>query len=397
MGLQFTTVAAFMVLCILNVNALMFDITKYGVSVDGDATQAITKAWQEACASATPTKLLIPKGNFNLRQVQLSGPCKAPIEIQLQGTLKAPVNMGHLQNSDGWISISNIEGLKMYGGGVIDGQGAVAWTKNDCHKNTKCSGLPMNVRFNFITNGLISGITTKDSKTFHVNVLGCKNFTFQHFTVSAPETSINTDGIHIGRSIGVKILDTSIKTGDDCVSIGDGSQQISIERVTCGPGHGISIGSLGKYPNEEPVKGITVKNCTITKTMNGVRIKTWPASPPGSATDMHFEDIIMNNVGNPILIDQGYCPYNQCSAKVPSKVKISNVSFKNIRGTSSTKVVSKLACSPGLNCDQVVMSDIDLKYSGPEGAAVSQCSNVKPQITGKHNPPACAAPVTASA
>ncbi|KAF5741381.1 exopolygalacturonase-like [Tripterygium wilfordii] len=396
MGLKFNAVAAFLVFCILNANAQVFDITKYGAG-GGDATQAVQKAWTEACASATPSKLVIPKGDFNVAQLKLEGPCKAPIEIQLQGTLKAPVSMGNLQNTDGWISISQVEGFTMNGGGVIDGQGAEAWKKNDCDKNPKCSGLPMNLRLNFITHGMITDVTTKDSKNFHVNVLGCKNITFQHFTVSAPETSINTDGIHIGRSVGVNIIDTSIQTGDDCVSIGDGSQQVSITGVTCGPGHGISIGSLGRYPNEEPVKGITVKNCTITKTMNGVRIKTWPASPPGSATDMHFEDITMNEVGNPILIDQGYCPYNQCTANVPSKVKISNVSFKNIRGTSSTKVVSKLACSPGLQCDQVVVSDIDLTYSGPEGAAESQCSNVKPQITGKQNPPACAAPATATA
>lgn len=107
-------------------------------------------------------------------------------------------------------------------------------------------------------------------------------------------------------------------TGDDCVSIGDGSQQINVERVTCGPGHGISIGSLGKFKGESPVVGVTVRNCTLTNTQNGVRVKSWPSSPaPGAASDMHFEDIIMNNVGNPVLIDQKYCPWNQCNLKVP--------------------------------------------------------------------------------
>ncbi|TXG75186.1 hypothetical protein ES332_1Z007900v1 [Gossypium tomentosum] len=36
---------------------------------------------------------------------------------------------------------------------------------------------------------MIQDITTKDSKQFQANVLGCKNITFEHFTVSAPDKS----------------------------------------------------------------------------------------------------------------------------------------------------------------------------------------------------------------
>ena len=173
------------------------------------------------------------------------------------------------------------------------------------------------LKLSFISNGIVSDVTSKDSKNFHVNVLGCKNLTFQHFTINAPETSINTDGIHIGRSLGINVLNTNIATGDDCISLGDGSKQVTITNVTCGPGHGISVGSLGRYNAEEPVEGIIVKNCTLMNTSNGVRIKTWPASPAaGTASDMHYEDIIMVNVSNPVLIDQEYCPYNQCNKKV---------------------------------------------------------------------------------
>ncbi|KAK4788883.1 hypothetical protein SAY86_020202 [Trapa natans] len=74
--------------------------------------------------------------------------------------------------------------------------------------------------------------------------------------------------------------------------------------------------------------------------MTGVRIKIWLASLPGVATDMHFEDITMNNVSDLVLIDQGYCPWNQCTAGVPSKVKISKVSYKNIKGTSLLTLIS---------------------------------------------------------
>lgn len=175
------------------------------------------------------------------------------------------------------------------------------------------------MRFYSVKNSLVKDVTSLNSKNFHVNIIGCERLTFQHFIVTAPGNSTNTDGIHIGRSIGVNITDANIKTGDDCISIGDGTKQLTITNVTCGSGHGISIGSLGKYQKEDPVSGINISNCTLSDTSNGVRIKTWPNSPsPGTASDIHFENIIMNNVGNPILIDQEYCPWNLCNKQVLS-------------------------------------------------------------------------------
>lgn len=348
-------------------------------------------AWREACASTTPSStVLIPGGTYLLTAVNIVGPCRAPVGIQVQGTLLAPADPAQVK-ADAWITLEYIDQFTLSGKGILDGQGAIAWAHNDCSKNDNCGPIPMNLRFNFVTNSVVRDITSKDSKNFHVNLLGCKNFSFQHFTISAPETSLNTDGIHIGRSTRVNITDTNIMTGDDCVSIGDGSQQINVERVTCGPGHGISIGSLGKFKGESPVVGVTVRNCTLTNTQNGVRVKSWPSSPaPGAASDMHFEDIIMNNVGNPVLIDQKYCPWNQCNLKHPSLVQISRVSFKKIRGTSSTKLAVKLVCSSSNPCQNVEVGDIDLTYTGKEGgAASSQCANIKPILSGNQNPATC--------
>ena len=75
--------------------------------------------------------------------------------------------------------------------------------------------------------------------------------------------------------------------------------------------------------------------------------------------------------------------------QAPSKVKISDVSFKNIRGTSATPVVVQIACSSGIPCEKVQLADIKLAYSGPGGPAKSQCSNVKPIISGIMSAPGC--------
>ncbi|KAG8387221.1 hypothetical protein BUALT_Bualt03G0230700 [Buddleja alternifolia] len=364
-----------------------FNVLKYGAKANGksDDSTAIANAWRDACKSIRASNVVIPKGTYIVGPIKLQGPCQAPVSIQAhQARFMAPSDPNKFKSQNGWFVFQGINGFTL-SGGSFDGQGEVAWKQNDCAKAGKCSSMPINLVFNKLTNSLIRDVTSLDSKLFHMNVLNCRKMTFQHVTINAPEESLNTDGIHIGRSSGINITDADIKTGDDCVSLGDGSQQVNIEKVTCGPGHGIAIGSLGRYRNEEPVVGITVRNCTITNTMNGVRVKTWPASPSsGIARDLHFDNIVMNNVSTPILIDQEYCPYNQCTQE------ISDVSFRNIRGTTANQVAVQLKCSRGNPCRNVELSNINLAYHGSSnGTATSECANVKPTLKGHLFPPVC--------
>lgn len=134
-----------------------------------------------------------------------------------------------------------------------------------------------------------------------------ENITINNITITAPADSPNTDGIHTGNINYVNILDSNIGTGDDCISIGPGTTNINITRVNCGPGHGISIGSIGKSPTDQNVKGVNVQHCKMSLTQNGVRIKTWTSPYQVSVSDVTFQDIIMDNAQNPIIIDQQYC------------------------------------------------------------------------------------------
>nr|DAD35759.1 TPA_asm: hypothetical protein HUJ06_006399 [Nelumbo nucifera] len=373
------------------VQAQDFDVTKYGGAAGADITQALLNAWKDACAATGTAQVIIPKGTYTLNEVKFLGPCKGEIIFRVEGLVQAPPDPAAIK-SDAWVVFETITGLTVFGGGTFDGQGQKAWTVNDCsmHFDT-CRILPTNVRFNFITNGFIHDITSLNSKMFNLFLLGGNNVTFQHITVTAPANSLNTDGIHIGRSTGVKILDTTIGTGDDCVSVGDGTKDLTVSKVTCGPGHGISIGSLGKYDNEGPVAGVHVSDCTLTNTDNGVRIKTWPNSKPGSASDISFTGITMNNVSNPIILDQNYCPHAICD-KQPSRVKVSGVKFDNIKGTSATQQCVILSCSPAVPCENVEIGEINLVYNGPLGPGNSTCLNVKPTFTGHQVPPVCTPP-----
>lgn len=371
--------------------SVLYDVRRYG-STGGDISQALLNAWKEACNSTKPGIIVIPPGRWPLSQVKLLGPSKAPLELQVLGTVLANPDPNKLPNKQGeWITINYIENFTISGGGVFDGQGQQAWKLNDCHKNRNCVKLPINLSFNFVKNSIIRDVTTKDSKNFHVNCISSQNVTFLRFTISAPGDSPNTDGIHLGRSTGIKIIDSVIKTGDDCVSIGDETKEVHVENVTCGPGHGISIGSLGKNIAEKDVQGIYVRNCTFIGTMNGVRVKTWPSAPATlKISDLHFEDLVMDNVSNPIIIDQEYCPHNLCKIDKPSLIKISNVSVKNIRGTSYSQEVVTFVCSSSNPCENVQIGNINLKYNGTLGPATSKCANVKPTLFGMQSVQLCA-------
>ncbi|KDP34800.1 hypothetical protein JCGZ_10580 [Jatropha curcas] len=149
----------------------------------------------------------------------------------------------------------------------------------------------------------------------------------------------------------------------------------------------LSVGSLGKYPDEDDVSGILVINCTFSNTTNGARIKTYSDSGPSNAFGIVYQDIIMNDVKNPIIIDQKYGIKDKEAQPSNSKVKVSDVHFKNIKGTSISAAAVDLQCSSAFPCEGVELSDIDLTYIGNEPSTESAlCSNAKVTCDGIQNP-----------
>nr|CAD1831243.1 unnamed protein product [Ananas comosus var. bracteatus] len=374
-------------------SSLQFNVKDFGAVADGvtDSTQAFQAAWNAACAAEGKPSLAIPEGAYAVGPLMFKGPCKGFMVVQLRGQLLASTDLDAY--SKNWIEFQYITGLLISGGGRLDGRGASAWPHNQCPKQSHCRLLPMSLVFSFVTDATVSGISSVDSKFFHVNIFSSRNIALDSIKISAPGDSPNTDGIHIGDSTDIRITSSIISTGDDCVSVGPGSVNVTISDVFCGPGHGISVGSLGKYPGEKDVVGLTVRNCTLTGTPNGLRIKTWQSAPsPSLASDFHFEDIVMNNVYNPIIIDQKYCPFSACS--VSGEDQSCNIS--NIRGTSASPEAIKMVCSDAEPCEGVELSDISLDYNGSrdgddqeEKVSTATCVNVRGTSNGNVKPASC--------
>lgn len=162
------------------------------------------------------------------------------------------------------------------------------------------------LKFDKIKNAIVQDVTSLNSMQFHFHLHGCSNISFTNLHITAPGNSPNTDGMHISSSDFITVTNSVIATGDDCISVGHSTSNITISGITCGPGHGISVGSLGKRPEEKTVNGVSVKNCTFIGSTNGARIKTWIGTAPAEAKNIVYEDLIMKDVQNPIVIDQSY-------------------------------------------------------------------------------------------
>ncbi|KAL0416246.1 UNVERIFIED_CONTAM: Exopolygalacturonase [Sesamum latifolium] len=366
----------------------VFTVTDYGAIPDGktDSSKAFLYAWKGTCATDGGV-VAVPLGTFFVSGATFEGPCIGETFFRTKGTIRASSDPS--LDSDYWILFNEVDRLTIFGNGTFYGNGESAWQHNQCDKTLACKKPPTSIKFHNVRNSVIRGINSVNSKMFHLNLHKCENVLLKNIDIIAPVDSPNTDGIHIGKSNSIMITASRISTGDDCISMGDGSTNINITSVWCGPGHGISIGSLGKYKNEEDVMGITVSNCTFSDTDNGLRVKTWaPSSMPVTVSTVMFADINVNNVENPIIIDQYYCPHSACSSEGESDVGIKDVKFINVRGTSATEVAVNLQCSKIRPCQDIEFVGLDLIIKGTRQPTTASCSNADHKFLGPGQVPA---------
>ncbi|KAK9194758.1 hypothetical protein WN944_005465 [Citrus x changshan-huyou] len=364
----------------------VFDVLNYGAAGDGhtDDTQAFKDAWKATCksSSSSPTMHVPHDKSFKLQPLTFSGEiCKSnSITFQIDGHLVAPRDPHAWNTCDGskcrqWIQFKKFGGLFIRGVGSINGQGSNWWKLSCKHDKIVCGKKPTGLVVANSNNVHIDDLTFEDSPQMHIAFERSTNIEATNLTIMAPGNSPNTDGIHIQHSSNVSIAHSIISTGDDCVSIGDGSSHLNITNIFCGPGHGISIGSLGMKGRNEKVEFVHVNNVSFTETQNGVRIKTWQGGK-GYARHIVFENIIFQGSYNPIVIDQYYCPHKHCKNKTLA-VKISDVTYNHILGTSNGETAVAFSCSTSTPCKNIIMKDIHLGHVKPEKKTSSYCSNVR--------------------
>ncbi|XP_020549334.1 probable polygalacturonase At2g43860 isoform X3 [Sesamum indicum] len=304
-----------------------FNVMDYGATSDDltDDSQAFLEAWDDACsASVESSRVYVPaEKTFVVDPITFHGPCYAStINFAKQCTTLAPTALKFVSCNESSVS---------------------------------------NMKF------------TNSAQT-HILVRGCNSFSIDNVMIESPGNSPNTDGIHIQSSQHVLITNSRIATGDDCVSIGDHTSNIEIENVECGPGHGISIGSLGRGGNYVQVQNILVTDAFFNGTTNGARIKTWQVGR-GYVRDVTFQNLLFNHVQNPIIIDQNYCNVRNACKEQETGVQISNVNYKEVLGTSTTDIAININCSRSVPCFGISMESIQLLSAEVGKQVTANCSN----------------------
>ncbi|XP_028799787.1 polygalacturonase-like [Neltuma alba] len=355
------------------------NVDDYGaMSRDGkEDTEAFKKAWNEACSKGAV--LVVPENKvYHLKPIKFSGPCQPNTTFMVYGTIKAwPHLSAYEEDPTHWIQFEGITGLRVDGGGIgtFNGNGK-KWWKKSCkvNKSLPCTDAPTAVTFDECTNLIVKNLRFKNSQKMHINIQNCLNVMLTGLKVIAPEDSPNTDGIHVTRTKNILISNSFIGTGDDCISIESGSRNVKVTDITCGPGHGISIGSLGDDKSKAEVSNVVVNRAKLRGTTNGVRIKTWQGGS-GYARFIEFMNIEMENVSNPIIIDQNYCDQEEPCHEQESAVKLSNLLYQNISGTSASEVAIKFDCSKTVPCNHVYVENVRLEAEGG-GQTTASCDNV---------------------
>ncbi|GFY96981.1 pectin lyase-like superfamily protein [Actinidia rufa] len=325
----------------------VFYVNDYGAKGDGihDDTQAFKEAWRLACDFPTKTKIVIRAGkNYLVRPIDFGGPCKAKLKFRISGTIIAPNNPSAWDglNPQKWLYFNKVDHLTVDGRGKIDGRGQGWWARS-CKVNTSKA-----LTFHRCNNLKVKKITMVNSQQVHLAFTNCAQVEVSEAKVLAPGSSPNTDGIHISSSTLVEIRDTAIGTGDDCISIVGNSSDILISNITCGPGHGISIGSLGKSNSSAVVHDVIVDGAVLSNTANGLRIKTWQSLA----------------------------------------VKVENISFVAIKGTSATEEAMRFACSDSFPCESLYLQDVQIvSYFG--GYTSAFCWKALGSFSGLIYPPPC--------
>lgn len=319
----------------------IFNVHDFGASGDGQHLDTIAlNRTIDACADAGGGTVYLPPGRY------LAGTIILKSHVRLD--LDAGATILGSENPDDYPSTKSVwgdsvevmapliyavdaENITITGRGTIDGQGAIWWKRvrlNDPRKfppgpqtpeefseaRKLARGRPHLIRPVRCRDVVIEGVNLRNSAEWHVHPMLCETVRVIGVTITAPATfAHNTDGINPESCRNVQILNCRIDTGDDCVTLKSGlnelgrrldrpDENITIANCVMYHGHGgVTIGS----EMSGGVRNVVVTNCVFQGTDIGLRIKS-QRGRGGVVEGLSASNIVMQDVPHPFFITTFY-------------------------------------------------------------------------------------------
>lgn len=300
----------------------VLNVSDFGASGDGtkDDTMAINTAIYTAPSGSV---VRLKKGTYMVSSVLLKSEIDLYLEegaqiCQIPGREHLATIKGYLKNYDHsqalanatWegnpldcftslIYGSNVEKIRIYGAGSLNGSGMESgfWIE---HKTKNKAWRPRNLFLAHCNDITLAGITSQNSAAWNLHPFYSDNLKFFALYVKSDPNSPNTDGLNPDSSSNIEIVGCRFDVGDDCIAIKSGkffmsrhhfkaSENIQIRNCLMEQGHGgVVVGSEISCG----ARNVRVRQCLFRQTDRGLRIKT----RRGRGSTCVIEDISVDNV-----------------------------------------------------------------------------------------------------
>lgn len=342
------------------------DPRTYGAKADAhtEDTAAIQKAIDLCAAKSSagkPTTVVLHGGTF----------VSAPLTLRSNLTLQIDAGTTLLGSSDvakypiredaKWrrmalLHADGVQNLRITGGGVIDGSGAVFWALAREHRvagDTSGSGgfpRPMLLDITESQHLTFDHITLQNSPMYNFTFFFCDGILIDHAVIRNPATNApNTDGIDPFSSRNIEISHVDIDTGEDDIALKSGLverdakigpvEHVYIHDSIFRHGHGLSVGS----ELAGGIHDVRVENVTMQNTDAGVRIKS-NRTRGNDIYDLHYKNIEMKGVGQPIQITEYYPKAPAAGADMAKPMvahtpRFHDISLENISATGAKDAI----------------------------------------------------------
>jgi len=376
----------------------LFSVRDFGAVGDGIAleTRALNQA-ADACAAAGGGTVYVPPGRYLTGTLRLRS--HVTLELEAGAVLLGSENPeDYPDDASIWgdglkvmeplVYAADAENVTVTGRGTIDGQGAIWWkrvrltmpkkfppgpkTDQDRAEAAKLArGRPHLIKFVRCRDVVIEKVNLRNAAEWTIHPSLCESVRVDGVTIQSPATyAHNTDGIDPECCRNVQILNCRIDTGDDCIALKSGldelgrklgrpDEDITIANCVMWHGHGgVSIGS----EMSGGVRNVVVTNCVFHGTDAGIRIKS-QRGRGGVVEGISVSNLVMDNVRFPIQVTTFYM-----GADRPEDIQPVGDGTPRYRGFLFSNIVATGARSAGsitglreMPIEQITFSNVHLQ------------------------------------